>query len=88
MTTKLPEKLSNFHLFNSADDKINIDVYFHNETLWLTQTLFAELFQKDRSVISKHQKNIFEEGELDEKVPCIKFALTTQQKELKGTFYA
>lgn len=76
--TNLPEKIQNFVIFKTADGKVNIDVYFHNETLWLSQKLIAELFQKDRSVVSKHLKNIFEEGELDEHVVCAKFALTTQ----------
>jgi hypothetical protein len=92
----LPQKFPNFVLFKTADGKVNIDVYFHDETLWLTQKMIAELFQKDRSVITKHLKKIFEEGELDEQVVCAKFALTTQhgaiegktqQKEVKGMAY-
>ncbi len=80
----LPKKFSNFVLFKTADGKVNIDVYFHDETLWLTQKLIAELFQKDRSVISKHLKNIFEEGELHEQVVCAKFAQTTQHGAIEG----
>jgi len=38
-----------------------------NETVWLTQMQMAELFQRDRSVISKHIKNVFDEKEVDEK---------------------
>lgn len=84
MTNNLPEKFPNFVLFKTTDGKVNIDVYFHNETLWLSQKLIGELFQKDRSVISKHLKNIFAEGELDEQVVCAKFALTTQHGAIKG----
>ncbi len=84
MANNLPEKFPNFVLFKTADGKVNIDVYFHEETLWLTQKLIAELFQKDRSVISKHLKKIFEEGELDEQVVCAKFALTTQHGAIEG----
>ncbi len=80
----LPEKIPNFVIFKTTDGKVNIDVYFQNETLWLTQKLIAELFQKDRSVITKHLKNIFAEGELDEKVVCVKFAHTTQHGAIKG----
>lgn len=80
----VPEKLSNFVLFKTADGKVNIDVYFYNETLWLSQKLLAELFQKDRSVISRHLKKIFEEGELDEQVVCAKFALTTRHGAIQG----
>lgn len=82
--TNLPEKFPNFVIFKTADGKVNIDVYFHNETLWLSQKLIGELFQKDRSVISKHLKNIFEEGELDEQVVCAKFAHTTQHGAIEG----
>ncbi len=38
--------LSNFMLFEADKGKVNIDVYFHNETLWLTQKRIAELFEK------------------------------------------
>lgn len=82
--TNLPEKFPNFVIFKTADGKVNIDVYFHDETLWLTQKLIAELFQKDRSVITRHLKNIFTEGELDEKVVCAKFAHTTQHGAMEG----
>ncbi len=80
----LPEIFPNFVLFKTADGKVNIDVYFHDETLCLTRKLISELFQKDRSVISKHLKNIFTEGELDEQVVCAKFALTTQHGAVTG----
>ena len=54
------------------------DIKKHNETLWLTQKAISVLFEKDRTVIGKHLKKIFESGELDEKVVCANFALTTQ----------
>jgi len=41
---------SNFVIFQTATGKVNIDVFFQNETLWLTQKKIAELFEKDRSV--------------------------------------
>jgi len=82
--TNHPEKLNNFVLFKTADGKVNIDVYFHDDTLWLTQKLIAELFQKDRSVITKHLKKVFEEGELNERVVSAKFAQTTQHGAMEG----
>lgn len=45
-----------------------------NETVWLTQAQMAELFQKDRTVISRHIRNVFNEGELEEQSTCAKFA--------------
>ena len=72
------QKFPNFVLFKTADGKVNNDVFFKDDTLWLTQKLLAERFEKVRTVISKHVKNIFESGELEEKVVCANFALTTQ----------
>lgn len=49
------------------DATIQLEVRLQDETVWLTQQQMAELFQKDISVISRHIKNIFSEGEVDEK---------------------
>lgn len=49
------------------DDKISIEVKLGNDTVWLTQQQMSELFQKDRTVITRHINNIFIEGELEEK---------------------
>jgi len=54
-------------IFQTEDGATKIDVKMENESVWLTQTQMAELFQRDRSVISKHIKNIFEEKEVEEK---------------------
>ncbi len=80
----LPQKFSNFVLFKTADGKVNIDVYFYNETLWVSQKLIVKQLQKDRNVISEHLKNIFEEDKLNEQVVCAKFTLTTQHRAIKG----
>jgi len=54
-------------IYQTEDGVTKIDVRMENETVWLTQTQMAELFQRDRSVISKHIKNVFAEHEVDEK---------------------
>lgn len=54
-------------IYNTKDGKAAIKLYADNGTAWLTQAQIAELFNKERSGISKHIKNIFDEGELDEK---------------------
>lgn len=54
-------------IYQTADGKAKIDVRMQGETLWLTQAQIAELFGRSVSVISRHIKNIFAEGELDEK---------------------
>jgi len=78
------EKFENFVIFQTKDGKVNIDVYFQNETLWLTQKLIAELFEKGRSTITEHLKKIFADGELDEKVVCRDFRHTTQHGAIEG----
>ena len=54
-------------MYQTEDGLTKIEVEFENDTAWLSQSQMAELFQRDRTVISKHIKNIFEERELDEK---------------------
>lgn len=71
-------------LYQTADGRTSIDVKLENETAWLSKEQMAMLFERDRTVISRHIKNIFEEGELDEKVVCAKFAHTTPHGAIKG----
>jgi hypothetical protein len=59
------QRFPNFVIFKTDDGKVNIDVFFKDETLWLTQKLIAKLFEKGRSTISEHLKQIFEDGELE-----------------------
>ena len=56
---------NNIVLFESADQQIKLNVEFDGETVWLTQRQIAELFEKDRTVITRHINNIFNQGELD-----------------------
>jgi hypothetical protein len=49
-------------------------VRLENDTVWLSQTQIAELFERDRTVIGKHIKNCYKEGELDQNITCAKFA--------------
>lgn len=56
----------NMLIYLSEDGKIKIDVRFENETVWLSQAQMCVLFGRERSVITKHINNIFEEKELDE----------------------
>ncbi|MBQ5929572.1 MAG: virulence RhuM family protein [Clostridia bacterium] len=58
--------MSDLIMYQTEDGLTKIEVEFDNENAWLTQAQMAELFQRDRTVITKHIKNIFEEGELDE----------------------
>ena len=71
-------------LYQTADGRTSVDVKLENETVWLSKEQMAVLFERDRTVISRHIKNIFEEGELDEKVVCAKFAHTTPHGAIEG----
>ena len=81
------QQFSNFVIFQTENGKVNIDVYFQDETLWLTQKLISELFEKDRTVITKHLKNIFESNELDENSVCAYFAHTAEDGKIYNTKY-
>ena len=71
-------------IYKTNDGQTAIDVRLENDTVWLTQAQMAQLFQKDRTVIGRHIRNVFREGELDEKVVCANFAHTTQHGAIKG----
>ena len=66
------------------EGEVRLEVRVENETVWLTQVQMARLFGRDRSVIAKHIKNAFKEGELDPKVVCANFAHTTLHGAIKG----
>jgi hypothetical protein len=71
-------------IYQNTEGNIKIDVRLEEETVWLTQAQLCDVFQKSKSTISEHIKNIFEEGELDEKVVVRKFRITTQHGAIKG----
>jgi hypothetical protein len=80
-TTDLNNKIV---IYQSEDGKTQLDVKLEGETVWLTQAQMSDLFQKDRTVIGRHIRNIFKEGELEEKVVCAKIAHTTQHGAIEG----
>ena len=63
-------------LYKTQDGASKLDVRLDGDTVWLTQDQMTELFQRDKSVISRHIKNIFEEGELNAKSVVAFFATT------------
>ena len=78
---------SNFVIFQTENGKVNIDVFFKDETLWLTQKLIAELFEKGRTTITEHLKNIFSESELDKNSVCRDFRHTAEDSKTYSTKY-
>lgn len=74
----------NFLVYQTAEENVSVNALVKDETIWLTQKAMAELFDVDKSSISRHLKNIFNEGELDEKVVVAKIATTTQHGAIEG----
>jgi hypothetical protein len=83
----MPEVTTNFLIYTGSDGKVNVEVCIQDETVWLTQKALAELFGKDRSVITKHLKNIFESGELVQPSVCANFAHTAADGKKYQTLY-
>lgn len=75
---------SSILLYTTDDGHTQLDVKLENETVWLTQSQMAELFGRDRTVISRHIRNIFKEGELDENLVCAKNAHTKKYGRREG----
>ena len=71
-------------IFKSEDGKVQVNVIIENETAWLTQSAMAELFGVQKAAISKHLKNIFEAGELQERVVVSKMETTTRHGAIEG----
>ena len=73
-----------FILYNLPKEDGKVEVVIKDETLWCTQKAMAQLFDVGVPAISKHLKNIFEEGELDETVVVSKMEITTQHGAIEG----
>lgn len=71
-------------LYQTVDGESKIEVTLANDTVWLTIDQMAELFQRNKSTISRHIKNVFDEGELNREVVVAKFATTTQHGAIEG----
>ena len=68
------DKQSSIIIYTTEDGSTNLRVKMENETVWLSTSQMAELFGRDRTVITKHINNCFREGELDRNITCAKFA--------------
>ena len=70
----MEQRNSSIEIYRSPEGNIELNVKLENDTVWLTQSQMAELFGRDRTVISRHVNNCFKEGELDPNITCAKFA--------------
>jgi len=81
------EPKSQLLFYQAPDGRTRLEVRMEGETVWLTQAQIAELFQRERSVITKHIRNIFEEGELVETSVCANYAQTAADGKTYQTAY-
>ena len=73
-----------FLIFTVADKEQGVEVLYKDESIWATQKAIATLFDVDRTVVTKHLKNIFDTCELDKEVVCAKIAHTTEHGAIDG----
>ena len=71
-------------LYQTQESDITIDVLVENDTVWLSQSQMGMLFDRNRTVINRHIRNVFDEGELDEAVSCANFAHDTAHGAMTG----
>lgn len=77
-----------FLLYQTPDGDSQIEVKLQNDTVWLSLDQMAELFQRNKSTISRHVKNVLEDGELEEKSVVAFFATTaTDSKTYSVAYY-
>ena len=81
---KASEGFNEILLYTTPNGKVKVEIYLQNETIWLTQQKIADLFGVQRPAITKHLKNIFDTGELKEKVVSSILEHTTQHGAMDG----
>ena len=79
----LVPKQNNFILYTTPKGEVKLNVLLENETIWLTQEQMSQLFDRERSVITKHIGNVFSEGELEEKSNVQNLHISGSDKPVK-----
>ncbi len=79
----LVPKQNNFILYTTPEGEVKLTVLLENETIWLTQEQMSQLFDRERSVITKHIGNVFSEGELEEKSNVQNLHISGSDKPVK-----
>ena len=72
--------MKEIEIYKTKEGKTQIEVKFEGDTVWLTQSQITDLFQRDRTVVTKHINNIFKEGELEEKSNVQKMHIANSDK--------
>ena len=79
----MPDKENNIILYTDTDGKVNVNVRFADEDVWLTQAQLVGIYQTSKSNVSEHLKHIFADGELQKELVVRKFRTTTQHGAIK-----
>ena len=74
-------------IYQTQDGTTQLDVRLDGETVWITQDQMTQLFQRDKSTISRHIRNIFDDGELDENSVVAFFATTANDGKIYNVAY-
>ena len=83
----LGKRKADMIIYTTEDGLTKVETTFDGETVWLSIDQMAELFQRDRSVIGKHVRNIFKEGELQKESVWAKFAYTATDGKVYNVDY-
>ena len=83
----LGKRKADMIIYTTEDGLTKVETTFDGETVWLSIDQMAELFQRDRSVIGKHVRNIFKEGELEKESVWAKFAYTATDGKVYNVDY-
>ncbi|MDA3884956.1 MAG: virulence RhuM family protein [Candidatus Delongbacteria bacterium] len=87
-TLAMKDELTDFLLYTTPDGNVKVEIFFNNETVWLTQKRMAELFGIGVNTINYHLKEIFKTGELEENSVIRKYRITAQDgKKYNTNFY-
>ena len=86
-SSEASQKEQNQIILYRPNDTISLEVRLENETVWLTQEMMSDLFQRNKSTISRHIKNIFQEKELLEASVVAKFATTASDGKIYQVDY-
>ena len=71
-------------LYHSDENDVIVNAIIKDDTIWITQKAMSELFDVDKSSVSRHLKNIFEDGELDREVVVAEIATTTKHGAIEN----
>ena len=80
--TKQELKKNQIVIYKTSDNEVGFEVKFDGESAWLRQNQIAELFEKDRTVVTRHINNIFKDKEMDKKSNVQKMHIANSDKPI------